>query len=181
MPSPDSNLRFDYSGQTVVVTGGTRGIGAATTRAFLDAGATVHATYRSDDAAAEGFRESCGEAGERLALHRFDLTDFEAVESFWNELEERAPDGVQVLVNNAGIRRDGVLAMMPLEDWKGVLDANLTSGYAMSKFAVMNMMRRRYGRILFLTWPASLAPSPRRPPSAASRSTACRRASSRPS
>ncbi|MFT4542352.1 MAG: 3-oxoacyl-[acyl-carrier protein] reductase [Planctomycetota bacterium] len=154
MPENDGNLRFDFSGQRVVVTGGTRGIGAATTRAFLTAGATVHATYRSDDTAAEAMRETCGEDSERLSLHRFDLTDFAAVENFWNELDESAPEGVQVLVNNAGIRRDGVLAMMSPEDWSGVIDANLTSGFAMSKFAVMNMMRQRYGRILFLTSPA---------------------------
>ena len=154
MSAPTGNLRFDYQGQRVVVTGGTRGIGAAISRAFLAAGAQVHATYRGDEAAAEALRESCGKERERLSLHRFDLTDYSAVQAFWSELEPLAPEGVQVLVNNAGIRRDGVLAMMPLEDWRAVLDANLTSGYAMSKYAVLNMMRRRYGRILFLTSPA---------------------------
>lgn len=145
---------MSFEGQTVVVTGGTRGIGAALTRAFLEDGATLHATYRSDEDAARAFADQCARHAERLALHRFDVADYDAVERFWGELEERAPDGVQVLVNNSGIRRDAVLAMMAPEDWRAVLDTNLTGCYHMSKFAVQNMMRRRYGRILFVTSPS---------------------------
>lgn len=147
-------LRFDFSGQTAVVTGGTRGLGRAISEALLDAGAAVHATYRGNDQAAEAFRAELGERAERLALHRFDVADHGAVEAFWQDLEERAPDGVQVLVNNAGIRRDGVLAMLSPENWSAVIETNLTSGFSMSKFAVLNMMRRRYGRIVFVTSPA---------------------------
>ena len=143
-----------FAGQTVVVTGGTRGIGRALTRAFLTEGATVHATYRAGDEAAEALREACGELAERLSLHRFDVADHGAVESFWAELDARASGGVQVLVNNAGLRRDGVAAMMRPEDWHAVLDTNLTGGFHMAKFAVLAMMRRRYGRILFVTSPA---------------------------
>lgn len=145
-------MRFE--GQTVVVTGGTRGIGRALTLAFLDEGAAVHATYRSGDEAAESLREACGERAERLSLHRFDVADYVAVESFWSALDERVPEGVQVLLNNAGLRRDAVAAMMRPEDWRAVLDTNLTGGFHMAKFAVLSMMRRRYGRIVFVTSPA---------------------------
>ncbi|TDJ77166.1 MAG: SDR family oxidoreductase [Planctomycetota bacterium] len=145
---------MSFEGQTVVITGGTRGLGAAMARAFLADGAFVHATYRSNEDAARAFADQCSAHTGRLALHRFDVADYGAVESFWEQLEEAAPDGVQVLVNNSGIRRDAVLAMMSPADWNAVIDTNLTGGYHMSKFAVLNMMRRRYGRILFVTSPS---------------------------
>lgn len=144
-------MRFD--GDNVVVTGGTRGLGAAMTRAFLEEGAFVHATYRSNDAAAEEFRASLGAAAERVALHRFDVADHEAARAFWESLDD-LQGGVQVLVNNAGLRRDAVLAMMSPEDWSAVIDANLGGSYTMSKFAVQNMMRQRYGRIVMVSSPA---------------------------
>lgn len=144
---------MSFDGQTVVVTGGTRGLGAAMSRAFLDAGARVHATYRADESAAAAFAESCAGARERLLLHRFDVSDPEAVRSFWESIEPEE-GGVQVLVNNSGIRKDSLLALMSLADWESVLATNLTGGYLMSKYAVQAMLRRRYGRILFVTSPS---------------------------
>jgi 3-oxoacyl-[acyl-carrier protein] reductase len=143
-----------FEGQTAVVTGGTRGLGRAITRAFLERGASVHATYRSNETEADAFKQSCGEAGERLSLHRFDVADYPSVEAFWQTLEEAEPEGVQVLVNNAGLRRDALLAMMSPEDWGQVISTNLGGSYNMSKFAVLNMMRQRYGRIVMITSPA---------------------------
>jgi 3-oxoacyl-[acyl-carrier protein] reductase len=143
-----------FEDQTAVVTGGTRGLGRAITRALLERGARVHATYRSNEAEAEAFKQSCGDAAERLTLHRFDVADYPSVEAFWQGLDETAPDGVQVLVNNAGLRRDALLAMMSPEDWGQVISTNLGGSYNMSKFAVLNMMRQRYGRIVMITSPA---------------------------
>lgn len=147
---------MSFEDQAVVVTGGTRGIGAAITRAFLEKGARVHATYRSNEDAARAFADACAASGlgERLALRGFDVADYDAVERFWDELAGREPGGVQVLVNNSGIRRDAVLAMMSARDWSAVIDTNLTGGYHMSKFAVQCMMRQRYGRIVFVTSPS---------------------------
>lgn len=140
--------------ETVVITGGTRGLGRAMVLDFLEGGARVHATYRADEGAAESLREAAGARGERLQLARFDVADYAAVEAYWGELEEAAPAGVQVLVNNAGIRRDQILGMMSPEDWSRVLDTNLGGCFHMCKFAVHNMMRQRYGRILMVTSPA---------------------------
>ena len=140
-----------YQDRHVVVTGGTRGIGRAISEAFLHEGATVHATYRGDENAADQMHEDAGASAERLHLCKVDLCDPGAVAGFWGEL---ADTPISVLVNNAGIRRDGVLAMMPEDDWSAVIETNLTGGYRMAKEAVKNMMGQRYGRIVFVTSPA---------------------------
>jgi 3-oxoacyl-[acyl-carrier protein] reductase len=142
----------DFTGQKAVVTGATRGIGRAIALALLEGGATVIGVYGGDSAAAKRFRADCERFGERLVLHRCDVSDYQAVEALYEQLEQQF-DTIDILVNNAGIRRDGVLAMMPEEDWRRVLDVNLTGGYAMSKFAVQLMLKQRYGRIIFITSP----------------------------
>lgn len=144
---------MNFSDDTVVVTGGTRGIGRAITAAFLERGATVISTFRSNTEAAEAFKAGLGEAGERLRLERFDVADEAGVAEFWARLDEDRVE-VSVLVNNSGIRRDHVMAMMPTEDWRAVLDTNLTGSFLMAKQAVLAMLRRRYGRVIFITSPA---------------------------
>lgn len=144
----------DFNDQKVVVTGATRGIGAAIAKAFLSQGATVIGIYGGNAGAAETFRESCGEAAERLHLYQCDVSDYGAVEALYGAIEAQF-DTIDVLVNNAGIRRDAVLAMMKEEQWRQVIDVNLTGGYAMSKFAVQLMMKQKYGRIIFITSPMS--------------------------
>ncbi len=144
---------FDFSGQTAIVTGGTRGIGAAVGAAFLRAGATVIATYAGNEEAAQAFAARHAEAGGRLHTRRFDVGDYGAVEEFYRWFDDRFPS-LEILVNNAGIRRDGVVGMLPREDWEAVLRTNLTGSFAMSKFAVQRMMRNRYGRILLITSPS---------------------------
>lgn len=141
---------YDFSEQKVVVTGGTRGIGAALTTAFLKAGASVTATYAGNDEAAEKFK-AAADAGERLALARFDVSDYTAVEKFFGEL----PSTPQVVVNNAGIRRDSIVGMMPKDDWRRVMEVNLDGTYHMSKLAVMAMSRAKYGRIINIVSPSA--------------------------
>lgn len=145
---------FDFSNQTAVVTGGTRGIGRGISETFLQAGARVHALYAGNDTAAAAFRQAqpAGVA-ERLFLHRVDVADYAAVEAFYRGLEAGG-ESLQILVNNAGIRRDGVVGMLAAADWQAVLNTNLTGTYHMSKFAVQLMMRERYGRIIAITSPA---------------------------
>lgn len=147
-------MKPDLAGQTAVVTGGTRGIGAATTHALLEAGASVRAVYRQDEAAARAFEDAAARHGKRLSLHRLDVADAAAVEAFWRETDAEVEAGVQILVNNAGIRRDAIVGTMSVEDWKTVLDTNLSGSFYMSKFAVRSMMRGRYGRIVFVTSPS---------------------------
>ncbi|MDR9502299.1 MAG: 3-oxoacyl-ACP reductase FabG [Desulfurivibrionaceae bacterium] len=142
----------DFKDQKIVVTGATRGIGAAIAAAFLEQGAIVIGLYAGNEAAAEAFRAECGDAAERLHLFSCDVSDYAAVEALYAEIEARF-DTIDVLVNNAGIRRDAVLALMKEEEWRRVIDINLTGGYIMSKFAVQLMLKKKYGRIIFITSP----------------------------
>jgi 3-oxoacyl-[acyl-carrier protein] reductase len=137
----------DFSDQRVIVTGGTRGIGAAISDAFLQSGASVIALYGTDGAAAEAFARG----KERLSVRKVDVSDLAAVEKLFGEL-----DGpIQVLVNNAGIRRDAIVGMMKKDDWRRVLEVNLDGTFYMSKLAVQSMSRQRYGRIVNVVSPSA--------------------------
>jgi len=146
-------ITLDFNDQTALVTGGTRGIGRAISVAFLEAGARVIATYSGNTEAAEEFAETQAAHADRLETSRFDVSDYAAVERFFGELRERH-EQLDVLVNNAGIRKDGVLAMMSQANWQQVLDVNLGGTYSMCKFGVLMMMRKRYGRIINITSPS---------------------------
>ncbi|MFT5199614.1 MAG: 3-oxoacyl-[acyl-carrier protein] reductase [Planctomycetota bacterium] len=142
-------MRFED--QHVVITGGTRGLGRAMVLAYLNEGARVHCTYAGNDEAAAQLRELVGDASERLFLSKFDVSDHDACQAFWHDLED-VP--VAVLINNAGLRIDNLLATMDPTVWQKVIDTNLSGGFFMSKFAVLNMMRARFGRIVFVTSPS---------------------------
>jgi 3-oxoacyl-[acyl-carrier protein] reductase len=144
-----------FQGRTAVVTGGTRGIGRAIVQAFLERGARVHATYQGNEDAARSLADACAAHGDRLRLVKFDVSSPDDVARFWRELEADATANVDVLVNNAGIRRDGIVGTMKPEDWERVLAVNLTGSFLMSKEAVRHMLPRRYGRIVFVTSPAA--------------------------
>lgn len=143
---------LEFEGKKAIVTGATRGIGRAITEALLAQGASVVGVYGGNTAAAEAMREDCAQYGDRLRLRQLDVSDYQAVAAFFAELEAEW-ETLDILVNNAGIRRDAVLAMMKEEDWRRVIDVNLTGGYTMSKFAVPLMMKQKYGRIVFVTSP----------------------------
>ena len=145
-------ITFSFEDQTAVVTGGTRGIGAGISEALLGAGARVFATYARDRQQAEAFAERHASTG-RLAVCRFDVSSYEEVEAFFSRLDSECAS-LEILVNNAGIRRDGVVGMMPRGDWESVVGTNLTGVYNMSKFAVLKMMQKRYGRIVTITSPS---------------------------
>lgn len=142
----------DFSGQKAVITGATKGIGRAIALALLNNGATVIGLYGSDKESAQKLKHECSSAITRLQLHQCDVSDYRAVEEVF-ALIEKEFDTIDILVNNAGIRRDGMLALMKEEDWRRVIDVNLTGGYNTSKFGVQLMLKQRYGRIIFITSP----------------------------
>ena len=145
-------MKFDFRKQTVIVTGGTRGIGRGIAEAFLETGAKVVATYQSNEKAAEVFTESNRKHVGCLDLRRFDVTQYSEVENFYREIEQTHGE-FQVLVHCSGIRVDSIVGMMPEEDWRKVIDTDLTGTFNMCKLAVQGMMRKRYGRIIVITSP----------------------------
>lgn len=138
---------YDFKGQTVIVTGGTRGIGKAIVESFLKAGAKVIVTYSTNEAAASKFKQDNSQFAENIDVQKLDVTKYEEVEKFFKYVDTKY-GGLEVLVNNAGIRKDSVLAMMKEADWHDVMNVNLTGIFYMCKFAVMSLMRKRYGRII---------------------------------
>jgi 3-oxoacyl-[acyl-carrier protein] reductase len=138
---------FNFESQHVIVTGGTRGIGAGITENFLKSGATVIATYAGNDEAANSFKDKYSQYGDKLILKKFNVSNTNEVEAFFADLEKTFPT-LEVLVNNAGIRRDNIVASMSEGDWDAVIDTNLKGTYNMTRFAVLAMMKNRYGRII---------------------------------
>ncbi len=138
---------YDFKGQTVIVTGGTRGIGKAIVESFLKAGAEVIVTYSTNEAAAARFKQDNSQFAKNINIQKLDVTKYEEVEKFFRYIETNY-ESFEVLVNNAGIRKDSVLAMMKESDWHDVTNVNLTGPFFMCKFAIKILMRRRYGRII---------------------------------
>jgi 3-oxoacyl-[acyl-carrier protein] reductase len=144
-------MNFEYSNYNVIVTGGTRGIGKAITEAFLLSGADVTAVYAGNKAAADELLAKWD--GYKLHTEQLDVANYEAVEVFFDRYDKNN-DSLDVLVNNAGIRKDAVLGMMSFADWQKVIDINLTGTFNCSKFALMKMLQKRYGRIINITSPS---------------------------
>ena len=138
---------YNFQSQHVIITGGTRGIGAGLTEQFLKAGATVIATYAGNDEAAQVFKEKFSEYGPKLILKKFNVANTSEVEKFFAEYDQTYPS-LEVLINNAGIRRDNIIASMSENEWDSVIDTNLKGTYNMTRFGVLAMMKNRYGRIV---------------------------------
>ena len=102
--------------------------------------------------AADKFLALSREFENRAFLYRCNVSDPEEVLRFYKDVEEKF-EHIDVLINNAGIRRDAVLAMMPVADWQCVIDTNLTGTYLMTKYAVPLMMKNKKGRIITITSP----------------------------
>jgi len=134
----------ELAGEIALVTGASRGIGAAIADALAERGAIVIGTATSDSGAAA--------IGERLAANgghgrKLDVSDGEQVETLIEGIGKEF-GAVSILVNNAGITRDNLLMRMKEEDWQAILDTNLTSVFRTSKAVMRGMMKARKGRII---------------------------------
>ncbi len=128
--------------RVAIVTGGTRGIGAAVSIALKDAGYTVAANYGGNEERAGKFTEETG-----IPAYKFDVSNHDAcVAGVAKITEELGP--VEVLVNNAGITRDGTMHKMDAGNWQAVIDTNLGSCFNMSRSVIEGMRERKFGRIV---------------------------------
>ena len=131
-------------GEIVLVTGASRGIGAAIADELAAQGATVIGTATSESGAAAIAGRLASSGGHGRAL---DVTDAAAVEALVEAIGKEF-GSISILVNNAGITRDNLLMRMKEEDWQAILDTNLTSVYRTSKAVMRGMMKARKGRII---------------------------------
>jgi 3-oxoacyl-(acyl-carrier-protein) reductase len=129
------------------VTGGSRGIGRAVAVHLATAGHPVAFCYGSDDAGAQETVAAIEAAGSKALAVKADVTDTDAVDRAFADAES-AFGPVTVLVNNAGITRDGLLVRMSDDQWQAVIDTNLTGAFHTIRRATPGMMKARYGRIV---------------------------------
>ncbi|MBV9521587.1 MAG: acetoacetyl-CoA reductase [Alphaproteobacteria bacterium] len=128
--------------RVAVVTGGTRGIGRAISEGLKGAGYKVAANYGGNDEVAARFTKETG-----IAAYKFDVADFAACQ---DGIKQIAADlgPIEVLVNNAGITRDGTLQRMNFEQWNAVIQTNLASCFNMCRCVIEGMRERGFGRIV---------------------------------
>jgi acetoacetyl-CoA reductase len=128
--------------RVALVTGGTRGIGAAICKALKAAGYQVAASYAGNDEAAQKFNAETG-----IAVYKWDVSSFEACTAGVKQVEaELGP--IDVLVNNAGITRDGMFHRMTAEQWSAVITTNLGSLFNMTRQVIGGMRDRKFGRVI---------------------------------
>lgn len=128
--------------QVALVTGGTRGIGAAITKKLHQDGFKVIANYARSHEIAEKFQKETG-----IPVLSWDVSDFEACQKAINHIQQEHGT-VAVLVNNAGITRDGMFHKMSHEDWRAVLATNLDSLFCMTRTVIQEMRANTFGRII---------------------------------
>jgi acetoacetyl-CoA reductase len=125
-----------------VVTGGTRGIGAQISRALQAQGRTVVANYAGNDEAAKAFQTDTG-----IRVWKFDVSRFEECQQGITAITAEVGP-IEILVNNAGITRDGTLARMTRDMWEAVIDTNLGACFNLCKLTFPGMRERKFGRIV---------------------------------
>ena len=131
--------------KVALVTGGSRGIGAAISKALHEQGRTVVATYGGNDEAASKFSEETG-----IKTHKWSVADYNACREGIAKVEEEAGP-VEILINNAGITRDAPFHKMTPEQWREVIDTNLTGVFNMSHVVWPGMRERKWGRIVTIS------------------------------
>ncbi|MBX9710766.1 MAG: SDR family NAD(P)-dependent oxidoreductase, partial [Xanthobacteraceae bacterium] len=131
--------------RTALVTGGTRGIGAAISKALKDAGYKVAATYHGNEEAAAKFNAETG-----IPVYKWDVSAFDACAEGVKKVEADIGP-IDVLVNNAGITRDVPFHKMTLDQWNAVIATNLGSLFNMTRQVIEGMRARKFGRIISIS------------------------------
>jgi 3-oxoacyl-[acyl-carrier protein] reductase len=149
---------MDFNGQVAIVTGGTRGIGKAVAKELAKRGADLIVAGRSLDTAKEA-AASLAEFGVRTLGVKLDVSKSEEVEKIFEEIRKEFQK-IDILINNAGITKDGLLLRMREEAWDSVLDINLKGVFLCSREVIKDMAKQRYGRIVNISSVAAFMGNP---------------------
>ena len=129
----------------VLITGATGGIGNSLVKTFNKLGSMIVATGTNEEKLSNLLKEF-----PNLKTKKFALDNHDKIEEFVNDVEKEM-DGIDVLVNNAGITLDNLSIRLTEENWKKVLDINLTASFLMCKFVIKKMLKKKYGKIINIT------------------------------
>ena len=140
-------MKIDLSNKIAVVTGASRGIGRQVAKDLASYGATVVANYPNINDSAEQTVEEIEKSGGTAVMTEFDVSDFDAVQEGIGSVIDKF-GGVDILINNAGITRDGLFLRMKEEDWDIVFAVNLKGVFNCTKAVVRSMSKQKYGRII---------------------------------
>ena len=144
------------SNKTAIVTGGTRGIGKAIVLELAKSGCNVAFNYSKSDDLANALVKEIEALGVKAVAKKADVSDFESAKDMIKEVKDEFGQ-IDYLVNNAGITRDKLLAMMKEDDWDDVININLKSVYNFSKAVIMTMIKQKNGKILNITSVSGIA------------------------
>ncbi len=143
------NDLFNVKGKVVLITGSGRGLGFAYAKGFAEAGATVVINDINKESVKEAGDELRNQGG-RAEGYTFDVSDSSQVKDNIARIEENV-GSIDVLINNAGIHRRGPLEELPEEDWKEVINVNLSAAFIVTKYVVRGMIKRKKGKIINIT------------------------------
>jgi NAD(P)-dependent dehydrogenase (short-subunit alcohol dehydrogenase family) len=144
---PQTAQEVRLSGRVVVVTGGTRGIGAAISRCLAADGAIVAAAYAANQERAEQFQSELARGGTTISIHHGDVSSAAQSRRIIDEVIDRH-GRLDVLVNNAGVTADRLVAKMTEDEWRKVIDTNLAGPFFMAQAALEAMVEQGSGRIV---------------------------------
>jgi len=138
---------FDLHQKSVLITGASSGIGAAIARTLAAQGADVALHYHQNDAAAQALQHEITDMGRQACCLSADLRHSEEIKVLWKAAED-ALGKVDILINNAGILRESLLALTSEDSWDEVLDVDLKAAFLLTKSAARSMARRKWGRVI---------------------------------
>jgi len=136
---------MNFKDKKIIITGATGGIGNELIKKFVDLGGTILATGTKKDKL-----EEIKKKFEKVLVKQFDISDHSQIESFI-ESSSSELGGLDILVNNAGVNMDNLSLRMKDEEWKKVIDINLTSTFLLSKYSIKKMLKNKFGRIVNIT------------------------------